>query len=400
MAVPSANTIPRGGTQLRKKGKVRYDIVIGFLLLVTASVYFSILKPTQDAIQQQEVIDMPLKKIDVAIPVETVDSDLLNHEQMFLETIKACIPGTEDTNCGTFIPPNNDNKQRIAIIAPPGQMSNMLWKWVETVLAKHKHALEKLPLEFIRTSHVPPYGYGKSHGLTKIIRLVPRPIVMGVADALQQVIVDTENHHLPGEPLLHQQDITLNDLKAVLRQFMRYHCRLSKLAAHTAILSLNLNDFMDNYEFATQALYDFIKYTPDKNGVEEDDLEDILADLQIGQDGGMEEIGLLSSELGFVSNILTRIQVNSAADGSPGIKVLKVLDEVLLNEMRKTKNLTDWPCESFWTVGEANEPTTLSLFATKVARSFSPNCSAPFADCWVGRDKCEAAGDGLCLGKK
>jgi len=225
-----------------------------------------------------------------------------------------------------------------------------------------------------------------------VIRLVHKPLVMGVADALQYIIVQGEqNHHkTPDEPLLHQQDITLKDLKAVLRQFMRFHCRLSKLAAHTAILSINLDDFMDNYEEATQKVYEFLKYSQDGQDDYEDGLEDQNAELG----GGMEEVGILSSELGFVKQILTRIQAENH------VKVLEVLDTTLVHEMMNTKNLTNWPCESFWTVGEVGERTQLSPFATQIAKSFSPNCSAPFAQCWVPRDKCEAVGDGVCPDKK
>lgn len=216
---------------------------------------------------------------------------------------------------------------------------------------------------------------------------------MGVADALQQIIVDGEQHHhsLPGEPLLHQKDITIDDLKSVLRQFMRFHCRLSKLAAHTAILTINLNDFIDNEEYTNQKLYDFIKASPDGKDVEPNP-EDEVADLQMAMNGGMDEIGMLSGELDFVSKILTRIQ----AESHGSIKVLEVLDRALRDEMKKTNDMTKWPCESFWTVGEPGHETELSQFATKVARNFSPNCTDPLADCWVARDKCEAAGDGVC----
>jgi len=32
--------------------------------------------------------------------------------------------------------------------------------------------------------------------------------------------------------------------------------------------------------------------------------------------------------------------------------LLQTLDAVLVDEMKISKNLTSWPCESFWTVGE------------------------------------------------
>lgn len=395
MAVPSANTIPKGGAPLRKAKSGRQDIVIGLVLLAVLTVAFTIVKPTMDVVKETEEAALPMKKVvNIEKPVETVDSDLLEHEDDFLRTIKSCVPGI-DKKCGTWVP-DTPKKQRIAIITPPGQMGDMLWKGIEKVTKQHQRVLAKLkvPIDFIRTSHVPPYGYGKTHGLTKIIRLVHKPLVMGVADAMQQIIVDGENHHhqLPGEPLLHQADITLDDLKSVLRQFMRFHCRLSKVAAHTAILSINLNDFIDNEEYTHQKIYDFISSNPFGNK-EEPDPEDEAADLQGLFGGGMDDIGMLSGELDFVSKILTRIQAESHGT----IKVLDELDKVLKDEMRISKDLTNWPCESFWTTGnDPSDKTKIGHFATKVARNFSPNCTDPFANCWVPRDKCEAAGEGNC----
>lgn len=398
MAVPRATTISHGA-QYRLKKQVRYDIVVALLLLVLLASFYSIIKPTMHVAEQQDLAELPHKHMDIAKPVETVDSELLLHEQDFLSTIQSCLPDPNDkkNKCGEYIPDNNQNRQRVALVAPPGEMSQMLWHWVQQIAKQHEKALmtnSAHPIEWIRTSHVPSYGYGgKTHGLTKIIRLVPKPLVMGVADALQKIIVDGEhNHHnQPGEPLLHQQDITLEDLKAVTRQFMRYHCRLSKVAAHTAVLSINLDDFMDNYEEVTQRMFDFLKYSQEDSN---NNLEDEQGDMMMDGGGMMGDVNMLSSELTFVKQILTRIQATSH------VNVLEILDKVLLEEMKKTKNLTTWPCESFWTVGEPGEQTKLSLFATQIARSFSPNCTAPFTNCWVKRDQCEAAGDGICKEKK
>lgn len=409
MAVPSAESIQNGAKYQRPKPKVRYDIVVLLAILVLVSIYNSIIRPTMHVVQEQDVAVLPVKHLDLAHPVEMVDSELLANEQMFLDTMKSCVPGSKqlkkNQKCGEYVPENNGNQQRIALLVPPGEMSNMIWKWVSGVVKQHEETLmakgdaHHHPIEFIRTSHVPPYGYGKTHGLTKVIRLVPKPLVMGVADALQQIIVNSESHHdLPGEPELHQKDITLIDLKAVLRQFMRFHCRLSKLAAHTAIMNIDLNDFMDNLDEMTQKLYEFLKFTGDaqtEKQIEEDKYGG--GDGQYGaggMGGGMEDVNMLSSDMSFVKSILTRIQADNK-----DIKVLHVLDEVMRDELWKTKNLTNWPCESFWTVGEAHARMDLSHFAVKIARNFSPNCTAPFANCWVPRDTCEANGDGECQKK-
>jgi hypothetical protein len=80
----------------------------------------------------------------------------------------------------------------------------------------------------------------------------------------------------------------------------------------------------------------------------------------------------------------------------PEKKVLQVLDDVLLDEMRISKNLTAWPCESFWTVGEPKNRLELSPIIKRISQDMSPNCSAPFTSCFVKRDKCEFDGDGKC----
>ena len=57
----------------------------------------------------------------------------------------------------------------------------------------------------------------------------------------------------------------------------------------------------------------------------------------------MEEIELVSGEMAFVSKILTRIQQSLG-----GQKVLDLLDQTLLDEMKATKDLSVWPCPSPW----------------------------------------------------
>ena len=157
MAVPSATTIPKGGNQPRTKKKVRTDIVIALTLLVIGSITFTIVKPTVQIVEEQNLVDASLNKINnLEKPVETVDSDLLAHENDFLRTIKSCIPG-QDKKCGMFVPANG--KQRIAVISPPGQMGDMLWNSVQKVVKQHATVLSRVaPFELIPTSHVPPYG--------------------------------------------------------------------------------------------------------------------------------------------------------------------------------------------------------------------------------------------------
>jgi hypothetical protein len=81
---------------------------------------------------------------------------------------------------------------------------------------------------------------------------------------------------------------------------------------------------------------------------------------------------------------------------NPENDVLQVLDDVILDEMRISNNLTAWPCESFWTVGEPKNRLELSPIVKRISQDMSPNCTAPFTSCFVKRDKCEFDGDGKC----
>jgi hypothetical protein len=156
MAVPSADTIPRG-SQLRSKKKVRSDIFIALLLMILGSLMFTIIKPTVQMVEKQDMAELPMKKFNLEKPIETVDSDLLKHEDDFLRTIKSCIPG-KDEKCGMFVS-EKVGKQRIAVISPPGLLGEMLWKAIQKVVKQHEHVLNKIaPFELIPGSHVPPYG--------------------------------------------------------------------------------------------------------------------------------------------------------------------------------------------------------------------------------------------------
>jgi hypothetical protein len=94
----------------------------------------------------------------------------------------------------------------------------------------------------------------------------------------------------------------------------------------------------------------------------------------------------------FQAQILSYIQDSTHAD------VYTILNQVLLEELKLSKNLTVWPCPSFWSVGDAPNPSMISPLVQRLAKALSPDCADPFADCWVERDKCEDKGDALCQG--
>jgi hypothetical protein len=81
---------------------------------------------------------------------------------------------------------------------------------------------------------------------------------------------------------------------------------------------------------------------------------------------------------------------------TPGGNMLSMLDGVLMDEMKISKDLTAWPCESFHSVGEPGDRFHMSPIIQHISRAMSPNCTAPFTSCFVKRDTCEYNGDGQC----
>ncbi len=95
------------------------------------------------------------------------------------------------------------------------------------------------------------------------------------------------------------------------------------------------------------------------------------------------------------SRLLTRLQMKAKAQNASN-NILRMLDDVLLDEMRISDDLSAWPCESFWTVGEPGSRLEISPIISSISRAMSPNCTAPYTSCFVKKDKCEARGDGRC----
>lgn len=239
-----------------------------------------------------------------------------------------------------------------------------------------------------------PYGYGKTHGYTRIVRIVPQPLLLGATNTLKAA--------LESMPSLSLNDISLNDLKASLRQQVRYHCRLNHIAAHTAMWTIGVEDFAEmEMPYLVESAQSFFGLDMDQDDlfhkVNSDYENDSLDDEKSNQDAnGKEEddsdrLTALNKKISEGSRLMSRLKAKN-----PVVDLLKVLDDVLLDEMRISKNLTAWPCESFWTVGEPENRLEISPLISSISKSLSPNCSAPYTSCFVKKDKCEAQGDGEC----
>lgn len=206
---------------------------------------------------------------------------LKSMESQFLFTVrKECIPGRDDSNgeinptthrqreCLRHVPTiigqtktnNNEEvdmnnlKPRIGLMFPPGYIGQSFAQWIADTLkgssssssASSSYSNLGIHLDILSTSHVPVYGYGKSHGYTKIIRFVPLPLSLAVYDAslygLSSTlststtgVVDTSSLHDAlkrmklGRTKKDGSSPTSTEMVgSILRLILRWHCRLSR----------------------------------------------------------------------------------------------------------------------------------------------------------------------------
>jgi len=359
MALP--NKQKRSGVQLRTRAS-KHGKTGSLMLLLCLLAWILLMQKASEggdegnssqAAEEPEVV--PLEKINRLLHVSS--------DALVAKTIKKCLP-QENPNCKTFVPENSG--QRITLLAPPGKLTTFFSKLVErTIQAAGSKTKEGVSIEWLPTSHMAPYGYGKTHGWTKIIRVVPEPIMLGAADSLLV--------HYPSEIP------PLEDLKASLRQQIRYHCRLNHIAAHTSLLTLSWN------EITELELKDLVQKVETFLDIEHADTLD-------------KELDALSEERQTSASSVANkaFALINDVDGIDFMTFSSITNDVIKEEMSLSKDLTEWPCQSFWTVGEESDRLKLSPAIAAIAKEMSPDCDSDMNDCFVKRDKCEAKGDGDC----
>ena len=115
----------------------------GFLFSIMFCMFTSFVKLAE--LMEQEQHNLAKESIGNIpfIAMNSVDSDPLEHEAIFIDTLKDCIPSNEGRDgeknkkeCKTFVP--EGSKERIAVLAPPGKMTPNLLKFIRAVLMKGK----------------------------------------------------------------------------------------------------------------------------------------------------------------------------------------------------------------------------------------------------------------------
>jgi hypothetical protein len=262
-------------------------------------------------------------------PVQESNHKLPN-EAAFEQTLRSCLGSA----CYTATPKGSKAEARIALLAPPSEAADAFFAWY-VALAKRGGATAR-KVEWIQTAHAPPYGYGKNHGYTRIVRLA-LPLLSSVAASSQGNAAES------------------------LAQHVRWHCRVSHVAAHTAQLTVrSASDLADVVErrLTTERLLSF-------------------AGLKVAPD-------LLDEGERTFAPVLRALQAADASIDALDASRWRLAD-VLSSELSATQNLRAWPCRSLWVDMD-------DAALVEAAKALSPNCSRPFTTCSVGRDREEMFG--------
>ena len=428
--------------------------------------------------QQLQSISEQLSFLGSQIISTNLPTNMNDKMSKFQSTIhKECIPGRDDVKgelnptthknreCLRYVPlgkqpghmaDNNleelkkNQKPRIGIMAPPGYISEAFSLLVKKSLEagrgsksssnSNNNNSNSIDIDIIPTSHVPVYGYGKSHGYTKLIRFITLPLPLAVWDAY----LYTSLHAGGALPSVTPTSIpplpTPETAGIILQLLLRWHCRLSHVSAHTSMMTLSLEDIMNDAENVLEKIIGFV-WRDDweweggggkGGGGRKGDHANNDNNMRGEQDKTQEWKALAKTLLALDSNApvtdggqLDNIQNGSFGDFlhqtsrilhevssalSSNNKFEESLQNAFLDEMKLSKDMTKWPCPSFWEgvdvtfnsqlneeeVGEGgfNQMRVVEQLASQLV----PDCkdSDPFVRCTVNRDRCEVKRDSKC----
>jgi hypothetical protein len=129
--------------------------------------------------------------------------------------------GSKIDRVGLLAPLNSGGEDLLVILKKLGKQPNS------------KAKFPRAPVDLVYETHVPTYGYGKNHGWSRIIRLsrkiMPHAVSLmsGINVGQGSLNVNTENKEKKLSKIVDIQ----------VRQLVRWHCRLSHVAAHTKLLT-------------------------------------------------------------------------------------------------------------------------------------------------------------------
>jgi hypothetical protein len=373
-------------------------------------------------VQQTQPILQQLSQLSQLIPI----SKEQDKESKFLTAIrKECIPGRDDKKgdinptthrnreCLRHVPLGKQHPQdgieleqrmkqqkpRIGIMMTPGYISKGIGMWI-------KHALENtmklsgMEIEILFTSQVPVYGYGKSHGFTKLIRVVVLPLPLAVGDFYlysvnaMQANEGRENgdslEMIDKDAIQNTAPPTASVINRYLQLILRWHCRLSHVSAHTSMFTLSLEDVLKD---PIDMLDRILQFVWREDWEWEGGNKKAGSGKKLWKQTAIDLVGAeldnkgssLQSLLEHVSEILPAV-----SNAGQNNDLITAIQSSFANEMKLSKDMTAWPCPSFWEGENDND----KYFANALV----PNCKEddPFVRCTVNRDRCEVRGDPKC----
>eukprot|EP01031_Cornospumella_fuschlensis_P031451 gene31451-38016_t len=241
---------------------------------------------------------------------------------------KYCMDGDFKDSAGQAV-------TRVGLLAPDEQ-----WFALTDLLRGLRHIADsKDNIEFVPSTHVPPYGYGRNHGYSRIIRIAED--VAAQASTLIRPIVTEANK----QPLYEMQ----------IRQLVRWHCRLNHVAAHSAMLTVFVDDLRRRPFFEIQRIASFAGLK-----IREEDIQAVLAKLPALQQA-----------------------LSSASSAQVPGELAEAAARSIASELDNSRNLSVWPCKSF---KELETSFSSALLSHRRYYMLSPNCSAPFTKCSVQYD--------------
>ena len=144
----------RGTSDKRAKPEL-----VGLLLLCLAISIFVSFRKTQEVLGHHDQHVSHKEEHAQELPIRQVGTEPLEHEELFSDSIKSCLPETNN-HCKLFVP-EHTTAQRIAVLAPPGEMDKAFFRLLQVIVGRAGRK-KNVDIELVSTSHVPPYGYGKT----------------------------------------------------------------------------------------------------------------------------------------------------------------------------------------------------------------------------------------------
>jgi len=291
---------------------------------------------------------------------------LWNSNNLFDSTLRSCLSDECYNSPVTY--KDGVKRDRIGFLAPdPRGMDTLLGML-------NKAAKKDLAKDFnvVLDTHVPPYGYGKNHGWTRIVRFVHRvtPQAASLLRRMQTSEPSGDTTTTTATAAATASDFAASGITPSLyelqvRQLIRWHCRLSHVAAHTRMLTVYADDLAIRPVPEIYQILSFVGYRGNRG--------DILDAVKAMHAQVIQELGVAQLS---TQGTLVQHEVDASLSEA-GVKAIT-------EEMSHTDGLQKWPCQTFnHLVSTSKESARLPLKAATLAA----NCSGEYVICSVPVDK-------------